>query len=125
MKFTLKLSNEFDDALNDVIVKTYILDDSTNIGEFDAGVGSLRQSSDDEGSHILWEIEEIEAGNTVEASCIMKVIHSMTIHTGGLSSCFRSNQTNRMTLRICRILQYFSCEVQEDIIQGWFCYPHR
>jgi hypothetical protein len=73
MKFTLKLSNEFDDALNDVVVKTYILDDSTKVGEFDAGVGSLRQSSDDEGSHILWKIEEIEAGDTVEASCVMKV----------------------------------------------------
>jgi uncharacterized repeat protein (TIGR01451 family) len=73
MKFTIKLTNEFDDALNDVVVKKYILDDSTTVGGFEASIGSLKQSSDDEGSHVLWEIEEIEAGDTVEASCVMKV----------------------------------------------------
>ena len=73
MKFTLQLTNEFDDSLTDVVVKKYVLDDSTNIGDFEASVGKLSQSSDDDGSHILWEIEEIEAGDSVEASCVMKV----------------------------------------------------
>ncbi len=73
MKFTLQLTNEFDHPLSDVVVKKYILDDATNVGDFDASVGKLNQNSDDDGSHILWEIEEIEAGDTVEASCVMKV----------------------------------------------------
>ncbi|MHA1215348.1 MAG: HEAT repeat domain-containing protein [Candidatus Hodarchaeales archaeon] len=79
MKFTVSLTNEFEWPLNNVLLKKYILDDSTRLSEFDADEGNMSEASDDKGRHLLWKIDEIPAGQTVKASCQF----SVTLPEGG------------------------------------------
>jgi len=72
MRFVIALTNEFDWPLTDVKVKKNFPSPTTleNLG---TGQGKISHGSDSEGKFVLWEIEEIEANSTVEASCVVKV----------------------------------------------------
>ena len=73
MRFVVTLTNEFDWALTDVKLKKYFPDQSTTLENIGTEQGEIRHDSDSDGKFVLWEIKEIEAGTTVEASCVVKV----------------------------------------------------
>lgn len=73
MRFTIELTNEFDWPVNEVVLKKYIPDSSTNISSFQTDQGTLGEDSDEEGRFILWEIEEISSMEKVTASCELRV----------------------------------------------------
>ncbi|MHA2304094.1 MAG: HEAT repeat domain-containing protein [Candidatus Hodarchaeales archaeon] len=73
MRFTIELTNEFDWPVNEVVLKKYIPDSSTDIGSFQTDQGTLGEDSDEEGRFILWKIEEILSMEKATASCEFRV----------------------------------------------------
>ncbi|MHA1941078.1 MAG: HEAT repeat domain-containing protein [Candidatus Hodarchaeales archaeon] len=73
VRFTLKLTNEHDWPLTNVVAKKYYYQESTSVNEFQSEYGNIRQADDSEGVNILWEVGDIGANSSVQASCVMKV----------------------------------------------------
>lgn len=73
MRFTIELTNEFDWPLNDIILKKYIPDESTDIGSFNADQGQIQEDSDEDGRFISWKIEELPSMETSASSCELRV----------------------------------------------------
>ncbi|MFX0122616.1 MAG: HEAT repeat domain-containing protein [Candidatus Hodarchaeota archaeon] len=69
MRFTIELGNDFEWNLTNVVLKKHILDPNTNIDNFQTDNGVMRM----DGDSILWEIGEIPANSTVQASCKIRV----------------------------------------------------
>ncbi len=73
MRFAIELTNEFDWPVNEVVLKKYIPDSSTNIDSFQTDKGTLEEDSDEEGRFILWKIDEIPSMDKAAASCELRV----------------------------------------------------
>jgi uncharacterized repeat protein (TIGR01451 family) len=73
MRFTIELTNEFEWPINDVILKKYIPDASTEIGSFTADLGHIQEDSDENGRFISWKIDEIQSMENASASCELTV----------------------------------------------------
>lgn len=69
MRFSIELGNDFEWTLKKVVLKKHILDPNTNVDNFQTENGEMRM----DGDAILWEIEEISANSTVQASCEIRV----------------------------------------------------
>ncbi|MFX0206515.1 MAG: HEAT repeat domain-containing protein [Candidatus Hodarchaeota archaeon] len=69
MRFTIKLGNDFEWDLKNIVLKKHIPDPNTNINNFQADTGEIRM----DGDIIQWEIEEIPANSTVQSSCEIRV----------------------------------------------------
>ncbi|MFX0149232.1 MAG: HEAT repeat domain-containing protein [Candidatus Hodarchaeota archaeon] len=75
MRFTLKLSNENNFAIKNVILKKY-LGVSTSVSNFQTTQGEISSDSDEKGDLVLWRINQVPANGEAEASCEMSVILS-------------------------------------------------
>ncbi|UCG04303.1 MAG: HEAT repeat domain-containing protein [Candidatus Heimdallarchaeota archaeon] len=69
MRFTIELGNDFEWNLENVVLKKHILDPNTNIDNFKTENGEMRM----DGDTIRWEIAELPANSTVQASCEIRV----------------------------------------------------
>ncbi|MHA2245798.1 MAG: HEAT repeat domain-containing protein [Candidatus Hodarchaeales archaeon] len=69
MRFTVELTNDFEWSLKKVVLKKHILDPNTNVDNFQTENGEILM----EGESIRWEIAEIPANSSVNASCEMRV----------------------------------------------------
>jgi hypothetical protein len=72
MRFTLKLANENNFTIKNVILKKY-LGVSTSVSNFQTTQGEISSDSDEKGDLVLWKISEVPANEEVEASCEMNV----------------------------------------------------
>ncbi|WP_455143529.1 HEAT repeat domain-containing protein [Candidatus Hodarchaeum mangrovi] len=73
MRFTIKVSNNFNWPLSKIMIKKYILDETTRLSDYKADEGRMSESSDQNGRHLLWEIEKLSAGTSATASCLFTV----------------------------------------------------
>ena len=73
IKFAITVTNSYDFAISNVTLRKYIPDQLTQTSDFETEQGNIGQDSDSDGRFIHWQIGNIEANNTVQASCVMKV----------------------------------------------------
>ncbi|MFX0182620.1 MAG: HEAT repeat domain-containing protein [Candidatus Hodarchaeota archaeon] len=123
MRFTLKLTNENNFALKNVILKKY-LGVSTSVSNFQSSDGQLSSDSDEKGEMVLWDVNEIPANGEVEASCEMNVIlpeeTTEPYSVGDTIITYRALETSLSGLNLetitgsSSVFQFISREEQEE-----------
>ncbi|MHA2225170.1 MAG: HEAT repeat domain-containing protein [Candidatus Hodarchaeales archaeon] len=120
MRFTIKLSNEFEWILKDVVLKKHIHDPNTVLKNFQTNTGEI----DQEGEFLLWKIAELPPQTEINASCEMKVTlpedSKEPYKIGDTTISYRSLETSLSKVNLetisgsSSVFQFISREEQEE-----------
>ncbi|MHA1167025.1 MAG: HEAT repeat domain-containing protein [Candidatus Hodarchaeales archaeon] len=131
INFVVEINNDNDFPLKDVMLKKYILDSDTGLGNFQCESGRLNEDRDDKGRVILWELEEVPANSMVKASCTLAVTLAEDAFEpysiGDTVVTYKCVETNLSNLNLetitgsSSVFQFISREEQDEIPGDFSC----